>query len=244
MLSDNTKLLTSEPATGEVTLTVPDCNISASTPAIIWRSDDPVITNIIGGLNPSDGNYVALFWPLDPAYFVPLPIGAHSHMAMLGLSYLDASLAPFALPVAAAVAPQTFDVTVANQAPFIASTDFGVSPANSTFAQATVTRVNLGDTPMTGTDILANGIAIGSGYTATAKVVAASSIADIGGDTSPDNQYRGAVATSPSGGRLQTSVAWHIGPGDSLIYQLEWTLTGPYGQRALQTLPLGGPCDS
>jgi hypothetical protein len=242
--SDDTKLLASEPATAKVSLTVADCNISASTAAVMWRADDPVITNIIPALSPSDGNYVALFWPLDLTDFVLLPLGAHSHMAMIGLTYLDATLAPFPLPVTAAIAPQTFDVTVANQAPFITATDFGVSPANSTFAQATVTRVNLGDTPMTGTDILASGIAIGAGYTASAKVVAASSIADVGGDTSPDNQYRGAVATSPSGGRLQTSVAWHIGPGDSLTYLLEWTLTGPYGQRALQTLPLGGPCDS
>ncbi len=228
-----------------VTVAVPDCNVTASTDARFfrWDSDEGRTAAEDTKLNPTPGTYYATFWLLFGD--VPsMPLGAKAHEATIALSYLDATLAPVPVTVKAWSFAQDFDLAVAEQAPFIAATNFGVTADNSSFGQAAVTRVNLTDSPMTGTDTFARGISLGAGYSAIATVVSASSVADVNGDTSPDNQYRGAVATSPQGGRLQTSVAWHIGPGESLQYVLRWTLTGPLGQRALSTLPLGGPCDS
>jgi len=105
--------------------------------------------------------------------------------------------------------------------------------------------VNLSDQTMQGEDILGSGIQLGAGYVAKAEIIASHSVADLGGDASPDNTYRGAsVSVQPQANRLQTTVKWHIGPGDSLQYQVRWTLTGPYGQRALMTMPKQGICDS
>jgi hypothetical protein len=140
---------------------------------------------------------------------------------------------------------QAFDVTVDQTGTVTSDGGIDLTPDNMVAGQPGVTRFNETSTPMTGTDIVGLDVALGPGYTASAKIVSASSVADPPGNSDPDNQFRGAtIAAQPANGRLQTSVDWHIGPYDSLQYVLEWTLTGPPGQRPALSMPLGGPCDS
>jgi hypothetical protein len=143
-------------------------------------------------------------------------------------------------------ASSAYQVAIANAPPFLAASNaLGLQANNTTFGQASVTRFNNGTTDMTGDDIIGQGIAFEKTYTGSAVVVSASSVADVNGNSPADNSYRGAsVTVQPQSGRLQTQVHWHIGPGDSLQYVIQWTFTGAAGQRAIPTLPLGGPCDS
>jgi hypothetical protein len=106
--------------------------------------------------------------------------------------------------------------------------------------------LNLTANAISGSDTFGIGAQLGPGYSLqTVEVVRVSSVLDQSGDAPVDDQYRGArVAFQPTAGRIQVTVNWHIGPGDSLEYMLRWTFSGPSGQRPLLTMPLRGPCDS
>jgi hypothetical protein len=51
------------------------------------------------------------------------------------------------------------------------------------------------------------------------------------------------VTTPPAGNDLRTAVHWHYSGIDSLDYTVEWTLSGPLGQRPLLTMAKYGSCD-
>lgn len=121
----------------------------------------------------------------------------------------------------------------------------GMTAANIQYRVAGLSRVNAGTLPFSGQDVIGKGIALGPGITATAKIVASHSIADIGDDSTPDNAYRGATVTiAPAAGRLETVVAWHVEPQESLQYAIQWTFTGRQGQRPVLSMPLGKVCDT
>lgn len=130
--------------------------------------------------------------------------------------------------------------------PYLPANAFGMQASNAHFGGAG-TRSNDGNpwTTTTGEDTLGLGVNLGAGYVVTStKIVAAQSQLDPPGTTTPVNAYRYAkIKTNPDAGRLQTVVEWMYGPGESLSYTIEWTLTGPLGQRALMTMPLSGPVD-
>lgn len=143
---------------------------------------------------------------------------------------------------------QEVKITVAidSAPPFLPSNAFGMQASSAQFG-GTGARSSDGDpwTPTTGEDTLGFGVNLGAGYTVkSTKIVAAQSQLDPPGTTNPENAYRFAkVKTNPDGGRLQTVVEWMYGPGESLAYTIEWTLTGPMGQRPLMTMPASGPVD-
>lgn len=228
------------------TISVPDCGVvvaptdgavvrARSFPGTIGMSVPPAI--------PTGDSLYAL--SLN-GYGPPLAIGAQPHAMIVNYTADGFSLTTSALTVRSAEQDaQAFDVTVDQTGTVISDGGIDLTPDNMVAGQPGVTRFNETDSPMTGTDIVGLNVALGTGYTATAKIVSASSVADPPGNSDPDNQFRGAtIAAQPSNGRLQTSVNWHIGPYDSLQYVLEWTLTGPPGQRPALSMPLGGPCDS
>jgi len=138
-------------------------------------------------------------------------------------------------------------LTIDAVAPFLTANDFGFTAENAHFGgDGPRASGKVPWTTTTGEDVLGWGVNLGAGYQVTeTRIVAAHSQLDAPGDTSPDNDYRGAIVKlPPTAGRLQTTVAWHYGPGESISYTIEWTLRGANGQRPLLTMPKSGPCDS
>jgi hypothetical protein len=131
--------------------------------------------------------------------------------------------------------------------PFLGSNQAGIQASNANFGGSGA-RSNDGApwVATNGQDTLGLGIFLGKGYSVTdTKIVSAHSKLDAPGSTAAENAYRYAkIKTKPDAGRLQTVVDWMYGPGESLSYTIEWTLTGPMGQRPLTTMPLSGDCDS
>ena len=138
-------------------------------------------------------------------------------------------------------------LTVDSVPPFLGANAAGVQASNAKFG-GNGPRANDGEpwSSTTGQDTLGMGIFLGKGYKVTdTKILSAHSRLDAPNNTAPENSYRFArVKTKPDADRLQTVVEWMYGPGESLSYTIEWTITGPLGQRALSTMPLSGPCDS
>ncbi len=138
-------------------------------------------------------------------------------------------------------------LTIGSEAPLLGGNDAGLQANHASFG-GSVPRSNDGApwVTTTGQDTIGLGVYLGKGYTVTqTRIVAAYSTLDAPGSNPPENAYRYAkVKTPPDSGRLQTVVDWMYGPGESLSYQIEWTLTGPLGQRPLLTMPPSGPCDS
>jgi hypothetical protein len=116
-------------------------------------------------------------------------------------------------------------VLYSTSAPRISTTPFVASSAGS------------------GTDILGRGIFLENGYTASAKILWASSYMDNPDFTSPCDQDRCAsISSQPANGRLETEVQWSYQAGESISYAIEWDFTGPAFFRPISTMPKQGPC--
>ncbi|MDB5043191.1 MAG: hypothetical protein JWN27_3917 [Candidatus Eremiobacteraeota bacterium] len=227
-------------------VTVPDCNLSYTvTGGGLWNPRQP------GGAEPVPRNYVAAFpYAAYVLGFVPsgwgvFPTGVNPHRMMIrypvGAHLLTASF----LVQSNDSVQQSFVAVIDENGALAKDGGLGMTAANVEYRVPGLRRVNTGALPIAGEDVIGKGIALGPGVTATAKIVAAHSMADIGGDASPDNPYRGASVTiQPNSGRLQTVVAWHVEPQESLQYAIQWTFTGRPGQRPVLTMPLGKVCDS
>jgi hypothetical protein len=248
-LTSNDTTLPEGPAT--MTFSVPQCGIYASFGANFFRSDGPATPQLFKNTsNPNLLAYFATFMLNDEARSFAL--GAQPREATLGLSTSTskggiAKMGPLTFLVAEGYpSSSVLSASVDASPPFLSQNSLAMTAANVSFDQATVTRINTSrSVELRGSDTLGIGMQLGRGYTATASVVSAHSVSDLGGNTSPNDQYRGAAVTmQPGSNRLQTVVSWHIGPGDSLQYVVRWTFSGPAGQRPLMTLPLTGPCDS
>jgi hypothetical protein len=140
-------------------------------------------------------------------------------------------------------------MVIGSEPPFFASPNaMGFGAKQLMFSNPSQARLNTTANEITGTDTIGIGAQLGTGYTVqNVTVVQVSSVLDQPGisDAPVDNNYRGAqVAFPPTDGRMEVNVNWHIGPGDSLEYVLQWTFSGPAGQRPVLTMPLRGPCDS
>jgi hypothetical protein len=234
---------------GKVHFSVPACQVQADAAASVWQLRSPALATYTAKLPLNVlGNAAAFFLLLDDSSDTAwmMPLGASPHPGTLTFTYAG-YVAQYNLTFTEAqLNSELHTLTVGPAPPLLpAANDMGLVAAAFALASPTQTRFNGGATPMQGTDIIGVGVPLGAGYSVTAQVVTAHSVADIGGDSSPDNQYRGAIATiQPGANRFETVIQWHIGPGDSLQYTVQWTFTGPLGQRPLLTMPLRGPCDS
>ena len=82
-------------------------------------------------------------------------------------------------------------------------------------------------------------------FSATSTVIKSALSATRPQDLAPDDAGRGArVTQTPPPGTLRTGVTWHYSGIDSLDYTIEWTLTGPAGQRPIMTMTKHDSCDS
>jgi hypothetical protein len=234
--------------TASVRITVPACGVDVTHAAPVLTADQmgPVLADLESA-SPGwhfEGREFAIFIALSDWIEGEFPLGAQQQHGTLTLAVNDMSVATD-WNFAASKLDSRWSAVVNSAAPFLGTNSLGLTTDNATFAQPAIERVNLSDQPMEGQDVLGTGMQLGAGYVAVAEILSSQSVADVGNDTSPDNAYRGAsVVVQPQSNRLQTTVKWHIGPGDSLQYYLRWTLTGPVGQRALMTFPKQGVCDS
>jgi hypothetical protein len=236
------------PTTDDVTysVTVPDCNLSfAVAGGGLWNPRQPgaaerVPRNVLAALPyaPYVFGFVPSGWGDFPIGVKPhrltvrYPVGAH----LLVASFMVQSHEDF---------QQSFVAVIDENGALAKDGGLGMTAANVQYRVPGLRRVDTGTLPIAGMDVIGKGIALGPGVTATAKIVAAHSMADIGDDASPDNAYRGATVTiQPNSGRLETVVAWHVEPQESLQYAVQWTFTGRPGQRPVLTMPLGKVCDS
>jgi hypothetical protein len=222
--SSNPKLPEIDNKSAVVSIDVPACGYSLKLSANVypWNSG-PGIQFAQEQSIPSVANTYYVYWPAQS--WTPPQLGATVRSGQMGFQMPGASLAGTrSQTFAPAPVVTDYQVGIGNAPPFLTgSNPMGLAPSNSTFGQASVTRFNGGTADMTGDDILGQGIALGKGYTASAAVVSATSVADVSGNSAPDNGYRGAsVTTQPQSGRLETQVHWHIGPGDSLQYVVDY----------------------
>jgi hypothetical protein len=123
----------------------------------------------------------------------------------------------------------------------------GLSADNATLQDAGTPRVGSGDWTVNtqGNDSVGDGVQLGPGWTVTSTIIKSAMSASAPQDLTPDNAWRGAKVTlPPQAGTLRTGVAWHYRGVDSLDYTVEWTLTGPLGQRPLMTMTKHDSCDN
>jgi hypothetical protein len=122
----------------------------------------------------------------------------------------------------------------------------GLGATNATLQNAGTPRVGTGDWSVNtqGTDTVGD-VQLGPGWTVTSTVIKSAVSATTPQNLVPDNTWRGAKVTqTPPPGTLRTGVAWHYSGVDSLDYTIEWTLSGPLGQRPLMTMVKHDSCDS
>jgi hypothetical protein len=229
---------------GTVTIDVPACGVHAVADANFFNASagqGAFIKNLIGGQMAPAPYYASFYLILGSD-----PIPQTPHPATFTFSFPNASTSP-SQPYGVVGEPvyTTMAAVVGENGTLTSDGGMGLTTKNTSLANATVQRFNTGDTDIGGIDTFGTGVALGNGVTATATINSATSVADLGNDVSPDNAYRGAVISiQPQAHRLETQVHWHVSPGDSLSYTISWKFTGPTGQRVIDTLPLGGPCDS
>lgn len=250
MLTFNLPDVSSLPSVANLHLTIPGCQVNAAGTAYVDRLDNEWVLGQSGPQvppPPPDSNALAKFVPWDAQNLalISLQLGSAAHQGVLTVAWRNYLIELDSTFVAPPVT-ESHALTIGAAPPFFStSNELNLVAAAFNFANPAVSRLNNTNAPIEGYDIIGAAVALGPGYVASAQVVSAASVLDIGGDTSPDNQYRGAVvSTQPGANRLETIVHWHLNPYESLQYQIEWQFTGPLGQRPVMSLPLRGPCDS
>jgi hypothetical protein len=213
-------------------------------------ADDP---NFIGGtgLNavPSSPGKYAYYVGLDVG---PMPVG-EQRPAQLAFSFEDASTSPASVELVPDTGTVTIDATV-DHTPELTGLPYvypwgetGMGSSSATLGNSGTARVGNGSwqTQTSGDDLIGVGVQLGPGWKVTGATIKSAVSAAAPTDTSPDDTWRGAtVTTGPQGSDLRTAVHWHYSGIDSLDYTLEWTLSGPAGQRPLLTMQKDGSCDS
>ncbi len=233
---------------------IPACQVEADWPASIMPIS--MLPGSLGGPGPGSGAAAGRdngavqfgFNQSDLGLNSDLPLGATVHPGIVTLQWNNLRADIRAGFIGGATYEEDF-MAIGTDPPFLSTPNaLGFGPQQVTFGNPTQVRLNTTANQITGNDTFGIGARLGPGYTLeSVKVVQVRSVLDQPGlsDAPIDNPYRGAqVAFSPTAGRIQVTVNWHVGPGDSLEYILAWTFSGPAGQRPVLTMPLRGPCDS
>jgi hypothetical protein len=236
------------PSTNDITysVAVPDCNLNFTVPGGgVWNPRQPGGAEVVPRSVLGAFAYAPYVFGFVPSGWGDFPIGVNPHRLTvrypLGAHQLVASF----MVQNHGDFQQSFVAVIDENGALAKDGGFGMTAANIQYRVPGLSRVNTGALPVAGMDVIGKGIALGPGVTATARIAAAHSVADIGADSSPDNAYRGASVTiQPNSGRLETVVAWHVEPQESLQYAVEWTFTGRPGQRPVLSMPLGKACDT
>jgi hypothetical protein len=237
------------PQIANLHLLVPACRINVDGTAYVDR-----LANLwdSGFSQPSATNALAEFARLDDQSGVlwTLQLGSTPRPGVLTIT-LGNYQVQLASTFVGPPIPESHSLTIGTDPPFYTqSNELNLGAKAFAFGLPTIKRLNNicphnSCAPIHGYDVIGLNVPLGAGYGASARVVAAHSVLDLAGDSSPDNGYRGAtVTTQPGGNRLETIVSWYLNPYESLQYEIQWVFDGPAGQRPVATMPLRGPCDS
>jgi hypothetical protein len=213
-----------------------------------WAADDPMIPGL-QKLSFSNGSY---------PYYVSVNINwlwiGQPRPAQMTLSFPNVVTAPYQVTLQPDTETATISVTVDHVPQVTGVGTFGawgstnISNANAKLGAPGTARVGTGagnwQTQTTGDDLIGVGVALGPGWKVVSAVVKSAMSVAAPQDLTPENPWRGAAVTlPPSASDLRTAVHWHYDGIDSLDYTLEWTLSGPMGQRPLLTMAKNGSCD-
>ena len=173
-----------------------------------------------------------------------LPVG-HRQSAQVSLSLGTVTTAPFTVVLDPDAGSATLDITITSN-PAVATNNYGVGGSNATLDYPGTARVGAGDwsKQTSGDDLIGSGIVLEPGWKVTSAAIISANSTAAPNDFSPDNTWRGASVTTPPTSDMRTIVHWHYSGIDSLTYTLEWTLTGPMGQRPISTMAKIGSCDT
>jgi hypothetical protein len=189
-------------------------------------------------------------------YYIELWIPAlsvgHTRPGSVSFSFLNVDTSSSNVQLVPDQLTVTVDATV-DQSPAFAGAGSvdpwgpsGIGPGNATLASPGVERVGDGASYATqtqGDDILGAGLRLGAGWSVTSAKIKSAWSATAPSDLAPDSTWRGAILKQgPQGSDLRTLVHWHYSGIDSLAYTVEWTLTGPAGQRPLMSMATAGSC--
>jgi hypothetical protein len=173
-----------------------------------------------------------------------LPVG-HQQPAQVSLSWGNVTVAPFSVVLDPDAGSATIDITLTST-PAVATNNYGLGASNAAFEYPGTARVGSGDwsKQTSGDDLIGASIMLEPGWKVTGGSIISANSTTSPSDFSPDNIWRGASVTTPPSSDMRTIVHWHYSGIDSLSYTLEWTLTGPMGQRPFPTMAKIGSCDT
>jgi hypothetical protein len=195
---------------------------------------------------PANGSYY--YWA--SVDFSEMPIG-QPRQTQATLTFENVA-APVSLLLQPTQGTATLSVTI-DHSPKLTGTGLvypwgptGLTASNAQLGSSGQARVGGGnwETQTQGDDLVGIGVGLGQGWQVVSTKISSAVSAISPQDLSPDNTWRGAgVTTPPAGNDLRTAVHWHYSGIDSLDYTVEWTLSGPLGQRPLLTMAKYGSCD-
>ena len=218
-------------------------------PVYIAPGDSPWPVNYHGLKSYPSGN--GFFYYYIELWLEALPV-AHARAGSVSFSFSNLTIPASSIQVLPDQISVTIDATV-DQSPALASLGTvdpwgpsGIVGAHGLLASPTVARVGDGvysANQAQGDDILGVGIQLAAGWKVTSTTIKSATSATAPDELAPDNAWRGAtVKQGPQGSDLRTLVHWHYSGIDSLAYTIEWSLTGPSGQRPLMSMAMAGSC--
>jgi hypothetical protein len=200
---------------------------------------------------PKVASSTGLYYYYIELWLGPLPV-AHARPGSVSFSFPNLTVPASGIQVAPDQLTVTIDATV-DQSPAFAGAgtvdpwgSTGLGPGNATLEKPGVERVGDGTNyaaQMQGDDLLGTGLQLGAGWKVTSTRIKSAYSATAPSELAPDDTWRGAVLKQgPQGSDMRTLVHWHYSGIDSLSYTVEWTLTGPAGQRPLMSMAAAGSC--
>ena len=177
-------------------------------------------------------------YPNEPWYAVNFTV-PKNESATLTMTYHGTSK-PVAvtIPSYAGVAVMNYTAPVGDSPPFFVSDALGEKTPSYATSSNSHKSTNVNGSPSSGTDTLGLGTSLLNGWVATATVTNIHSYRDSSSEAGTSDQFRSAKITeAPALGRLETKVAWSLQAGESIDYDVVWSLSkGVYGARPVSTL--------
>jgi hypothetical protein len=138
----------------------------------------------------------------------------------------------------------TVAVPIGDVAPFFAGDALSEGPSTYATTVASHSSTNPADPTVSGTDTLGYGVSLTNGWQVTAQISNIHSYMDSPSEAPVSDAFRSAsIVQQPTGGRLETKVAWSFEGGESISYTITWTFkVGAEGARMVTSQPKKTPC--
>jgi hypothetical protein len=183
-------------------------------------------------------------YPGEPWYAVDFTV-PKNEAASLTMTYHGTSK-PVALtiPSYSGIAVMNYTAPVGDVAPFFLSDALGEKSASYASSATSHRSTNVNGSASSGTDTLGLGTSLLNGWTASATVTNIRSYRDSSSESGASDEFRSAqIVQQPALGRLETKVAWKFQAGESISYDVVWSLSkGVFGTRPVSTLSKDTSC--